>query len=55
MFFQTILECIWERGCSLCPMNYNKPLPEDVCCCSHTHTHPSHTAHLKRQCPYSPL
>lgn len=22
---------------------------------THTHTHPSHTAHLKRQCPFSPL
>ena len=34
--FSRLFLSIWERGCSLCPLNYNKPLPEDVCCCSHT-------------------
>lgn len=37
--FSRLFWSIWERGCSLCPLNYNKPLPEDVCCCSHTPLH----------------
>lgn len=36
--FSRLFWRIWERGCSLCPLNYNKPLPEDLCC-SHTPLH----------------